>query len=73
MVTHGEGLSGAKEVKFTDWIKMEMVINEITVDSLCTTLYRGELEAIVLAREKNTLLILDDGRRIARSLGIKIT
>jgi len=75
VVTRGEGLSGAKEVKSTDWIKVEEVTTEIAVDSLCTTLDRGESEAIVLAREKNALLILDDGdgRRIARSLGIKIT
>lgn len=54
---------------------MEAVTNEIAVDSLCTTLDKGESEAIVLAREKNALSILDDGdgRRIARSLGIKIT
>jgi len=75
VVTRGEGLSGAKEVKSADWIKVEVVTNEIAVDSLCTTLDRGESEAIVLAREKNALLILDDGdgRRIARSLGLKIT
>ncbi|RZN32655.1 MAG: DUF3368 domain-containing protein [Methanosarcinales archaeon] len=74
VVTRGEGLSGEKEVKSVDWIKVEMVTNEIAVDSLCTTLDRGESEVIVLAREKNALLILDDGdgRRIARSLGLKI-
>ena len=75
VVTRGGGLSSAKDVKSTGWIKAKVVSNEIAVDSLCTTLDRGESEAIVLAREKNALLILDDGagRRIARSLGLQIT
>ncbi len=75
VVTRGGGLSGAKDVKSTGWIKVKVVSNEIAIDSLCTTLDRGESEAIVLAREKNALLILDDGagRRIARSLGLQIT
>ena len=45
VVTRGEGLSGAKEVKYADWIKVEVVTNEIAVDSLCTTLDVGESEA----------------------------
>ncbi len=44
-------------------------------NTLCTTLDKGESEAIILAREKNALLTPDDGdgRHIAGSLGIKIT
>ncbi len=52
VVTRGEGLSNAKEVKSMDWIKVDAVTNKIAVDSLCTTLDKGESEAIILARGK---------------------
>jgi len=43
--------------------------------SLCLNLDRGEAEAIILALERNTLLIIDDkdGRNTALSLGIPVT
>ena len=49
--------------------------NRLAVDALCISLDRGEAEAIVLASEKNGLLIIDDGegRKAARQLGLKIT
>lgn len=75
VVTRGGNLFGAEEVALAEWIKVENVKNRIAVESLSIALDKGEAEAIVLAREKDTLLIIDegDGRRIAESLGLKIT
>jgi hypothetical protein len=75
VVTRGRNLSGAKEAASAEWIKVDKVGNKIAVESLSITLDKGEAEAIVLAREKDALLIIDDGdgRRTAESLGLKIT
>ncbi len=75
VVTRGGNLSGAEEAASAEWIKVGNVGNKIAVESLSITLDRGEAEAILLAREKDALLIIDDGdgRRTAESLGLKIT
>ena len=75
VVTRGGNLSGAEEAASAEWIKVGNVGNKIAVESLSITLDKGEAEAIVLAREKDALLIIDDGdgRRTAESLGLKIT
>jgi predicted nucleic acid-binding protein len=74
VVTRGGNLFGAEEVESAEWIKVEKVKNRIAVESLSIALDKGEAEAIVLAREKDGMLILDegDGRRTAESLGLKI-
>jgi predicted nucleic acid-binding protein len=50
------------------------VANRLAVDALCISLDKGEAEAIVLSREKEALLIIDDGdgRKSAKQLGLKI-
>ncbi len=75
VVTRGGNLFGAEEVASAEWIKVENVKNRIAVDALSIALDKGEAEAIVLASEKDGMLILDegDGRRTAESLGLKIT
>jgi len=76
VVTRGGNLYGADEVRSAGWIEVKEVENKLAVDSLCLMLDRGEAEAIVLGKEQNAaLLIIDDGdgRRTARSLGLKIT
>jgi len=75
VVTRGGDLFGAEEVASAEWIKVEDVKNRIAVDSLSIALDKGEAEAIVLAKEKEGMLIIDegDGRRTAESLGLKIT
>ena len=75
VVRRGSGLAGAVEIAACDWITRAQVTNRLAVDALCISLDRGEAEAIVLASEKNGLLIIDDGegRKAARQLGLKIT
>jgi hypothetical protein len=75
VVRRGSGLAGASEIAACDWITRAQVTNRLAVDALCISLDRGEAEAIVLASEKNGLLIIDDGegRKAARQLGLKIT
>ena len=75
VVTRGGNQFGAEEVVSAKWIKVENVESIIAVESLSIALDKGEAEAIVLAREKSAMLIIDegDGRRIAESLSLKIT
>jgi predicted nucleic acid-binding protein len=62
-------------VASAEWINVENVKNRIAVESLSIALDKGEAEAIVLAMEKDAMLVINDGdgRRIADSLGLKIT
>ena len=75
VVRRGGNLAGAPEVASSAWIKVEQVKNVVAVQALCISLDRGEAEAIVLSKEKNALLIIDDGdgRRTAEHMGLKIT
>lgn len=75
VVTRGGDLFGAKEVANSEWIKIIEVGNRLAVDSLSMHLGKGEAEAIILAKEKNALLIIDDkdGRTMAVNLGIPVT
>lgn len=75
VVTRGGTLYGAREVSHAPWIHVVAVENRTAVDALCLNLDRGEAEAIILALERNTLLIIDDkdGRNAALSLGIPVT
>lgn len=75
VVIRGGNLFGAKEVSNSNWIKVIEPENRIAVDSLSMHLGKGEAEAIILAKEKNTLLIIDDkdGRTMATNIGIQVT
>ncbi len=75
VVTRGGDLFGAKEVSTSDWIKIIDPDNKLAVESLSVHLGRGEAEAIILAKEKNALLIIDDkdGRTMAANLDIPVT
>lgn len=58
------------------WIKVQSVENEALIQLLERELDQGEAEAIALAIQlKSDWLLLDEkeGRRIARTLGLKIT
>lgn len=75
VVVNGGILYGAEEVAKADWIIVEDVGNTLAVESLSMYLDAGESEAIVLAKEKNGLLIIDDGdgRKAAKNMNIDIT
>lgn len=75
VVTRGGDLFGAREVYTSKWIRVIEVDNKLAVDSLSVHLGKGEAEAIILAKEKKTLLIIDDkdGRTMAANLGVPVT
>lgn len=75
VVTRGGDLFGAREVSTSKWVKVIDVGNRLAVDSLSVHLGKGEAEAIVLAKEKNVLLIIDDkdGRAMAENLKVPVT
>lgn len=75
VVIRGGDLFGAREVSTSKWVKVTDVGNRLAVDSLSVHLGKGEAEAIVLAKEKNVLLIIDDkdGREMARNLKVPVT
>lgn len=72
----GDSIPGAKEVKFSDWIKVKPINNTILVQSLKEKLDAGESSVIALASELNAdWLIIDEqlGRQIAIEYNLKIT
>jgi predicted nucleic acid-binding protein len=75
VVRRGGNLAGSSEVASCTWIKVEPVKNRMAVETLSLSLDKGEAEAIVLSKEKDSLLIIDDGagRKTAELLGVKIT
>jgi len=75
VVRRGGNLAGSSEVASCNWIKVEPVKNRMAVETLSLSLDKGEAEAIVLSKEKESLLIIDDGagRKTAELLGVKIT
>ncbi|HDN65742.1 MAG TPA: DUF3368 domain-containing protein [Methanosarcinales archaeon] len=74
VVIEGVGLPGAVEVKAATWIKVQSVTNPLLVRALRQELDAGESEAIVLALEmESELLLMDErlGREVARHLGLR--
>ncbi len=75
-VLEGKGSEDSKLIEKADWIKVVRIKDETLKKSLMLELDEGESEAIVLALEVNSeLLLIDDydGREIARALGLKVT
>ncbi len=74
-----EDRPGSKEIQAavdTGWIKAQEVSSQLSVQLLQQVLDRGESEAITLAVDlKADRILLDerDGRKIAKSLGLKVT
>lgn len=58
------------------WIRLESPRNpEASASSFPKDMGRGEIEAIILARDNNAVLVTDDalGRRVAETLGLEVT
>lgn len=73
VVTDGVGQPGAVEVKTATWVKVQSVTNPLLVRALRQELDAGEAEAIVLALEMGSELLLMDerlGREVAQYLGL---
>ncbi len=74
-----EDRPGSKEIQAavdTGWIAVQEVSSQLSVQLLQQVLDRGESEAITLAIDlKADRILLDerDGRKIAKSLGLKVT
>ena len=75
VVTRGGSLYGADAVDRATWIQVVPIQNKTAVDALYLTVDRGEAEAIILAKEKDALLIIDekDGKNAAKALNLQIT
>lgn len=74
VVTDGVGQPGAVEVKVATWIKVQSVTNTLLVRALRQELDAGEAEAIVLALEmESEVLLMDErlGRDVAQHLGLR--
>lgn len=74
-----EDRPGSKEIQAAlnvGWIQVQAVSSQLSVQLLQQVLDRGESEAITLAIDlKAERILLDerDGRKIAKSLGLKVT
>ena len=65
---------GVKLLDANPWIRVVEVKGKELVRVLLTFLDEGEAEAITLAKESNLPILLDErkGRRIAKSLGVRV-
>lgn len=75
VVLQGKGLKGSKEVDDAEWINVENINNRLAARTLSIHLGAGEAEAIILAEEKEMLLLIDDGdgRKTAKEMDLQIT
>ncbi|HOJ97372.1 MAG TPA: hypothetical protein PK024_11125 [Methanospirillum sp.] len=60
VVINGKNRPGALEVRDCEWIRIQEVSDSIAVEALHIYLGIGESEAIILAKELNLPLIIDD-------------
>ena len=75
LVIDGKGKKGVEDIEKSGWITAQSVIDKALVKVLEKDLDNGESEAIALAVENNTdILLLDDksARLIAANLGLNI-
>jgi predicted nucleic acid-binding protein len=74
IVVRGAGKPGSQDVAASSWIRRQSVHDQVTVDALPPKLHRGEREAIVLAQEQGSALLVDEreARRAAVSDDITV-
>ena len=74
-ITAETDLPGAHELAQAGWLRAVAARDELAVQRLLFWLDRGESEAIVLAQEMSTTLLIDErrGRAIAAALSLEIT
>ena len=74
-ITREANLPGAQELRQATWFHTSGVGDQSAVHRLLFRLDLGESEAIVLAQEMQTTLLMDErrGRRIAEALGLNKT
>lgn len=68
------GMPGAADVAQAAWIQKTSVANRSVIDGLPNVLHEGEREAIALAKERGTQLLVDEirARRVASNLEIEV-
>ncbi|MBE0517432.1 MAG: DUF3368 domain-containing protein [Methanophagales archaeon] len=73
IVVKGIGRPGAEEVKEAVWIKKKEAKDKDSVEKLSERLGKGESEAIVLAKELEAILLIDDSeaRKEAERIGVE--
>lgn len=66
---------GAREIAAAEWIQVRTLQNDALVSRLMNRIQRGESEAIALAIEMSSMLVVDDleARKLARELAVEIT
>jgi predicted nucleic acid-binding protein len=74
LVVQGAGRPGASEVAAGQWALRKSIADPASFLGLSAALHLGEREAIALARETSSPLLVDDllGRREAQRLGIDV-
>lgn len=73
IVVRGVGKPGSAEVQGSAWIRRLPVQDPSLVDRLPAKLHRGEREAIALAKERNSALLVDEREARREALGLGIT
>jgi predicted nucleic acid-binding protein len=76
VVIRGQERDGSRDLRNAAWITGATPKDDLAVSALAAQLDRGEASAIILARELDAELLLIDeirGRRVAETLGVKIT
>lgn len=75
ITVQGHGMPGADDVRSADWVEVRTSLNISLVQALRLQVDSGEAEAIVLAMElKSDLLLIDEriGRQVAKSFELPI-
>lgn len=73
VVEQGAGRPGTQEVRTASWLRVEAPSDAYLVAALRADLEDGEAEAIVLALEKQAIVLLDEREARKRALALGLT